>query len=144
MSQEETTQILSELLKSIKTRGFRKTLNLLKTNRKVRPEITDKFDLFLIKSIAEAFDISQEELLEGKYIRGENKYAIGMCVYFMYENKSLGEIHKNIFVNKNKTLLSKYRQLIFDLRSNSKEDHKMLEIKNLLERRIENYKKDNK
>lgn len=144
MSQEETTQILSELLKSIKTRGFRKTLNLLKTNRKVRPEITDKFDLFLIKSVASAFDISEDELLEGKYIRGENKYAIGMCVYFMYENKSLGEIHKRIFVNKNKTLLSKYRQLIFDLRTNSKEDKRFLEIRTELENKIENYKKDNK
>lgn len=144
MSQEETTQILSELLKSIKTRGFRKTLNLLKTNRKVRPEITDKVDLFIINSVATAFDIGQEELLEGKYIRGENKYAIGMCVYFMYENKSLGEIHKRIFVNKNKTLLSKYRQLIFDLRTNSKEDKRILEIRNELETNIENYKMNNK
>jgi len=144
MSQEETTQILHELLKSIKTRGLRRTLTLLKTNRKVRPEITDKFDLFIIKSISEAFDITEDELLDGKYIRGENKYAIGLCVFFMYENKSLGEIHKKIFVNKNKTLLSKYRQLIFDLRSNVKQDKKYLAIKSELERKIENFKKDNK
>jgi len=141
MSQEETTQILNELLKSIKTRGLRRTLTLLKTNRKVRPEITDKFDLFVIKSITETFNISEDELLDGKYIRGENKYAIGLCVYFMYENKSLGEIHKKIFVNKNKTLLSKYRQLIFDLRVKNKQDKKYITIKKELETKIENFKK---
>jgi len=143
MNQDETTQILNELLSSIKHRGFRKTLNLLKNNQRKYVEINDPLDIFIIKTICEGFDITQDELLHGKYLRGENKYAIGLCVYFLYENKSLGEIHKQVFVNKNKTLLSKYRQLIFDLKPSNREDNKILTIKSTLENIIENFKKNN-
>lgn len=144
MNQDETTEMLHELLRSIKIRGFRKTLNLLKNNQRKPVEIVEPLDIFIINAVCDVFNVTQDELLNGKYLRGENKYAIGMCVYYLYENKSLGEIHKRIFINKNKTLLSKYRQLIFDLKPSYKEDVKILAIKTELEKRIENYKKENK
>ena len=78
MNQEETTQILHELLNSIKHRGFRKTLYLLKNNQRKQVEINEPLDVFIIKIICEAFDITQDMLLNAKYLRGENKYAIGL------------------------------------------------------------------
>jgi hypothetical protein len=94
--------------------------------------------------IVKDFDITTDELLFGRYIRGEIKYAVGFAIYFLYENKTLGHIHKNIFKFKNKTLLSKYRQMIFDLNKSYKADEKFLSMKNVFETKIENYKKNNK
>lgn len=144
MNQEETIEILNELLKSIKSRGFRKTINVLKTQNQKEVELTDPFDVFVIESVCSCFNITKDNLLYSKYMRGENKYAIGLCVYYMYENKSLGEIHKKIFLNKNKTLLSKYRQIIYDLDPNHIEDQKILAIKKEIDILIDKFKKDKK
>jgi hypothetical protein len=142
MSQEETIEILQELLKSIKTRGFKKTLNLLKSTSESAP-ITDPFDNHVIDLICEYFEVDKNDLFQSKYMRGEMKYAVGMCVYFMYKNKSIGEIHKRIFPHKNKTLLSKYRQLIFELDPDFEQDVKVLRILNHIDTKIESFKKDN-
>jgi hypothetical protein len=56
---------------------------------------------------------------------------------------TLGEVHKKVFKNKNKTLLSKYRQIIFDLNKAHKTDHKYIEIKSELDNKIENFKQNN-
>lgn len=143
MRQEETIEILQLLLKSVKSRGFKKTLNLLKGHSQKSIVITDHFDKFVVNEVAKAFDMDEDDLLYSKYMRGSNKYALGLCVVYLYENKSLGEIHKNIFTNKNKTLLSKYRQIIFDLNANHQEEKKILAIKLELDKKIENFKKDN-
>lgn len=144
MSQEETIEILEELLNSVKSRGYRKTLTVLKTEKHKKLNLTTPFEHFIVKSVSEAFDISIDELIFSRYIRGENKYAIGFCVYYLYENASLGEIHKKIFKHKNKTLLSKYRQIIFDLKTDNIMDKRFYEIKNQLDNKIDNFKKDNK
>lgn len=143
MSQEETIEILEELLNSVKSRGFKKTLTVLKTEKHKKVNLTTPFEQFVVQSVANAFEITEDDLIYGRYIRGENKYAIGFCVYYLYENASLGEIHKKIFNHKNKTLLSKYRQIIFDLRATNIVDKKFILIKSELDRKIENFKKDN-
>lgn len=143
MSQEETIEILEELLNSVKSRGYKKTLTVLKTEKHKKVNLTTPFERFVVQSVANAFEITEDDLIYGRYIRGENKYAIGFCVYYLYENASLGEIHKKIFNHKNKTLLSKYRQIIFDLRATNIVDKKFILIKSELDRKIENFKKDN-
>lgn len=141
MNQEETVEILSELLSSIRIRGFRKTINILKTEHQTEILLTDPFDKFVIETICESFNVTEDDLMNSKYLRGDNKYAIGMCVHYMYEVKSLGDIHKKIFKNKNKTLLSKYRQIIIDLNPSHQEDKKILAIKIETDKKIENFKK---
>ena len=140
MSQEETTEILTELLNSIKTRGLRKTLNLLKSSNPEVSEITEPYDNLVIDAVCEEFKIDREDLIRSKYMRGEMKYAVGMAVHFLYKNKSIGEIQKRIFVHKNKTLLSKYRQLIFDLDPNFEQEWKILFSLERVESKIETYK----
>jgi|688.fasta_scaffold01175_49 hypothetical protein len=141
MNQEETVEILNELLTSIRIRGFRKTINILKTEKKISVPLTDPFEIFIIDTICESFNIKQDDLIYSKYMRGDNKYAIGLCVYYLYEKKSLGDIHKSVFKSKNKTLLSKYRQIILDLKEVHSEDKKILEIKKEIDKAIETYKK---
>jgi hypothetical protein len=143
MSNEETIEILEELLNSVKSRGFRKTLNVLKTEKQTSIHLTDPYQKFIVETVAETFQISTNSLLFSRYIRGENKYAIGFCVFYLYERMTLGEVHKKVFKNKNKTLLSKYRQIIFDLNKAHKTDHKYIEIKSELDNKIENFKQNN-
>ena len=143
MNNQDTIEILEELLNSVKTLGFRKTLNVLKIKKRKDSVEMDEYDKFIIGMIIKEFDITLDELLFGRYIRGEIKYAVGFSIYFLYESKTLGQIHKNIFKFKNKTLLSKYRQMIFDLNKSSKIDEKFLLMKKDFEIKIENYKKNN-
>jgi hypothetical protein len=143
MNQEETVEILQELLKSIRIRGFKKTINLLKTEQQQDVPISEPFDKFVIETICEAFNTSEDDLINSKYLRGDNKYAIGLCVHYIYEVKSLGDIHKKVFRNKNKTLLSKYRQIILDLNPSHSEDKKILAIKIETDKKIEKFKKLN-
>jgi len=140
----ESIEILEELLTSVKLRGYRRTLTLLKVNNYDKYKVTNNFDKFVIKTVSEAFKMNEDELMFGRYTRGDTKYAIGFCVYYLYENKSLGEIRKQIFKFKNITLLSKYRQLIFDLRHKNVMDKKYIAIKEDFDRKIENFKKENK
>lgn len=140
----ESIEILEELLTSVKLRGYQRTLTLLKVNNYAKYKITNSFDKYVIKTVSDAFNIKEDELMFGRYTRGDTKYAIGFCVYYLYENKSLGEIRKQIFKFKNVTLLSKYRQLIFDLRQKNLMDKKYITIKEELDSKIENFKKENK
>lgn len=143
MSNEETIEILEELLNSVKARGFRKTLNVLKTEKQNTIHLNSPYEKFVVETIAETFNLTINSLLFSRYVRGENKYAIGFCVYYLYDSMTLGEIHKKVFKNKNKTLLSKYRQIIYDLNKAHKTDHKYIDIKEILDQKIENYKKNN-
>jgi hypothetical protein len=118
-------------------------LTVLRTEKLKKANLTTPFEKFVVKSVADAFEITEDDLVFSRYIRGENKYAIGFCVYYLYDNASLGEIHKKIFKHKNKTLLSKYRQIVFDLRATNVVDKKFISIKTELDKKIENFKKNN-
>lgn len=136
MNQNQSVELLEVLLVSIKNRGYKNTLNMLESNHKVS-EIAEGYELHVINTICDTFNITQDELLYSRYVRGERKYAIGFCVYYLYQRMSLGEIRKNIFKNKNKALLTRYRQMIIDLKKN---DLAYLEIRNELDKKIENFK----
>lgn len=143
MKKEETIEILEALLDSVKVRGFKKTMVALKNSKGSDIDLSAPYDKFVVDTIVSKFNISHDALLYNKYLRGDNKYAIGFCVYYLYDRKTLGEIHKQIFKNRNKTLLSKYRQMIYDLNDAHKTDHKYLEIKSDLDKKIQEFKNDN-
>jgi hypothetical protein len=140
MTQEETIEILEHLLKSIKVRGLKKTLSLVYVEGEGAVAGHDNYTRFVLEVVSEVFGITIDELLNSRYIRGDIKYAIGFCVYYMYQEKTLGEISKKIFVNKNKTLLSKYRQMVCDLNAAHTSDAKYIAIMKELDETIEYYK----
>lgn len=136
MKQQDNIEILEHLLTSVKNRGYKNTLKLLKQNHK-ETTITNEHDLFIINLICDEFNITQDDLFYSRYVHGDRKYAIGFCVHYLYEKRTLGEISKNIFKNKNKALLNRYRQMIIDL---NKKDIPYFEIKEKLDQKIENNK----
>ena len=116
-------------------------LNILKKNNTSVFEIDNSYDKFVVNLIANTFEIDSNDLLQSRYSRGNMKYAIGFSVYYLYQERTLGYIGKNIFKDKNLTLLSRYRQMIFEL---TKKDLPYYEIKEDLDKKIENFKLKNK
>lgn len=141
MNQNNELILLEELLSIVKNKGYAKTINILKKNNSSVFELNNDYDKFVVNIVSETFEIESHDLLQSRYSRGSMKYAIGFCVYYLYQNKTLGYIGKNIFKDKNLTLLSRYRQMIFDL---NKKDLPYYEIKEDLDKKIENFKLKNK
>jgi hypothetical protein len=141
MNQQNEIILLEELLSIVKNKGYTKTLNILKKNNSSIFEIENSYDKFVISLIADTFEMDSNELLQSRYSRGNMKYAIGFSVYYLYQEKTLGYIGKNIFKDKNLTLLSRYRQMIFDL---TKKDLPYFDMKDKLDKKIENFKLKNK
>ncbi len=141
MNQQNEIILLEELLSIVKNKGYTKTLNILKKNNSSIFEIENSYDKFVISLIADTFEMDSNELLQSRYSRGNMKYAIGFSVYYLYQEKTLGYIGKNIFKDKNLTLLSRYRQIIFDL---TKKDLPYFDMKDKLDKKIENFKLKNK
>lgn len=141
MNQQNEIVLLEELMSLVKNKGYTKTINILKKNNSTVFELDNEYDKFVVNLVSETFEIETHDLLQSRYSRGNMKYAIGFCVYYLYQNKTLGYIGKNIFKDKNLTLLSRYRQMIFDL---TKKDLPYYEIKEDLDKKIENFKLKNK
>ncbi len=141
MNQQNELILLEELLSIVKNKGYTKTMNILKKHNTSLYELDNPYDKFVIEQVGSAFQIDSNELLQSRYSRGNMKYAIGFSVYYLYQNRTLGYIGKNIFKDKNLTLLSRYRQMIFDL---TKKDLPYYDMKQDLDKIIENFKLKNK
>lgn len=141
MNQQNEIILLEELLSIVKNKGYTKTMNILKKNNTSLYELDNPYDKFVIEQVSAAFQLDSNELLQSRYSRGNMKYAIGFSVYYLYQNRTLGYIGKNIFKDKNLTLLSRYRQMIFDL---TKKDLPYYDMKQDLDKIIENFKFKNK
>jgi hypothetical protein len=122
-------KILEALAKVIRFRGYNQTLAMLANETK---EDTVSGDPLVVKTMAvisKEFGIEIEQILCAKNVRGDQKFAIGFCVYFLYEKYSLGEIKKYIFKERDKSALTKYRQLIDNLNPRYKNDKVYIEKK---------------
>jgi hypothetical protein len=143
MGSEETTsiQFLQSVITSIKKNGMGGTLKLL-NSESMDVDIDDENIKNIIEIVCEEFSINVEELIYDKYIRGDNKYAIGFCLFYLYHNYSVGEIQqKGAFKFKDKSVLSRYRQLISRLDPKNQADIPYLKIKIRLDKKINNIKK---
>lgn len=144
MNHEETVEIIEDLLDSIKNRGLVKTSMLLKVEKPkdLQPQLQE-FDKFVIETVTKAFNIEFEDLFFGRYKRGDYKLAIGLCVYHLYNVRTLGDIQKKIFRNKNKSLLSKYRRDVMELKP-TEENDKFFKIRKAVDKKIKTYQTQNK
>jgi hypothetical protein len=140
MRQEENINLLQKLLDSVSKRGYKKTLDLLSFKIEDNIVLRKSKDKLIIAEVTKAFNITKDELFYSRYGRGELKYAIGFCVHYLYKYKTLGEIYKTIFKNKNKAQLSKYRQLIVELNPKLEQDKKYISLLQELDEKIENIK----
>ena len=137
MRQSENIDLLQKVLESVSRRGYKKTLDLLSFKVEDNVVLRKTKDKLIIAEVIKAFNISKDDLFLSRYERGELKYAIGFCVHYLYKYKTLGEIYKTIFKNKNKAQLSKYRQLIVELNPKIEQDKKYITLLETLNTIIE-------
>lgn len=139
MNNEEAITLFEHLLKSLRTRGVKKTIKLIQVEDEKNLTIENEEHRHIIISICNIFNVSYEQIKYGRYDRGENKYVIGFIVYYLYPFISLNEMHKKYFVGRNKTLLSRYRQIIIDLNPKSAYDKVFLDKKQQIEEELSKY-----
>jgi hypothetical protein len=135
LNQEDTIEVLTVLLQSLRNKGLKKTINLLKGEKNIEIQFDDETK-FIVDSVCNEFDCSFNDIVNSKYSRGEKKYIIGFIVYYLYQFSSLKAIQKSIFTNLTKALLSTYKQLIFDLDKDKIYNDKYILIKKQLDYKI--------
>lgn len=134
-------QLMQTIINSVKKNGVDGTLKILNSDT-TSVDIDDENIKSIIDIVCEEFSINVDELIYDKYIRGDNKYAIGFCLFYLYHNYSVGEIQeRGAFKFKDKSVLSRYRQLISNLDAKNKADIHYLKIKSRLDKKINNIKK---
>ncbi len=132
---DPSLDLLNALHKYVHVHGVEKTLGVLSIEQD-QLEFTDPYTKLVIDLVCQSFSIYPKQLIEARYLRGEYKYALGFCVYYLYKQQSLGDIRKNIFPSKDVTLLSKYRLLIEELKPTHRSDINYVNIKTELDKRI--------
>lgn len=93
--------IFQQLFRSIEVRGLQQTSLLLKLDEpvKIEPELND-FEKFVLYEVTNAFRITIDDLYYKRYQRGNYKYIIGLCVHYLYNVTTLGEIQKKYLKQK--------------------------------------------
>jgi hypothetical protein len=141
LASEISTELFQSILNAIKKNGVDGTLKLLKSNT-IDVEIDDKDIIEVLQLVCDEFNINMEDLIYDRYVRGEHKYAVGFCLYYLYKDYSLGDLQKKgVFKHKDKSVLSRYRQLIESLDPKHKADTPYIKIKDRLDNKINNIKK---
>ena len=141
MNQEETIEIFTVLLQSLKNKGLKKTINILKGESIPTNNIEyDTITKFIVDAVCFEFNVVFSEITNTKYSRGDNKYIIGFIVYYLYQTKSLRVIQQNVFINLTKALLSTYKQLIFDLDKDKINNDRYIAMKKILDNKINKIK----
>lgn len=141
MTKDISLELFQTLLNTIKKNGYESTLKMLKTTSN-EIEIDDETILQVVQIVCDEFTLDVNDLIYDRYVRGEHKYAIGFCLYYLYQDYSLGDLQKKgLFKYKDKSVLSRYRQLIDKLDSKHKADMPYLKIKDKLDKKIYEIKK---
>lgn len=122
--------VLNSLTAYIKQNGVEAAIAHLNTAPK---ELTDNYPKRVLHEVAYAFGMTTNTLLNAKYIRGDQKYAIGFCVHYLYPSLSITEISKSIFAQRDKAVLSRYKSIIEKLNPKHKADKDYIKIKQELD-----------
>jgi hypothetical protein len=122
--------VLNSLTAYIKQNGVEAAIAHLNTAPK---ELTDNYQKRVLHEVAYAFGMTTDTLLNAKYLRGDQKYAIGFCVHYLYPTLSITEISKSIFAQRDKAVLSRYKSIIEKLNPKHKADKDYIKIKQELD-----------
>lgn len=132
--------LIENLLESIRLRGFKKTNQILSVFGEDNILEKDDFVSFVVSNVCKLTNVEVSQLIHGKYNRGEHKFALGLCVYYLYDSYSLNEIQRRLFTTKSKNLLSRYKSIVYNLNSKYKADQNKLATKKQMDELIKSYK----
>jgi hypothetical protein len=140
-SQEMPIELFQTFINIFKKNGVEGTMKILNKGKK-DIEIQDTYVQSVLEIVANEFSMDLNDILFDKYVRGENKYVIGFCVYYLYKDYSMNDLRKlGVFENKDFSVLSRYRQLIENLDSKYDGDALYIKTMNKLDKKIKEIKK---
>jgi hypothetical protein len=135
-------EVFQAFLNILKKNGANETLKILNDKYDSDFGIKDSYILSVLNLVCDEMAISLHDLLYEKHKKGDNKYAIGFCVYYLHKNYSYGELKKSgVFIHKDTSLLSKYKSIIDNLNRNYKSDKEYIELKDKLDIQVKSIKK---
>ena len=134
MTLDNTFTALETFVSYLKKNGYDKTMAALTIEDGKVASFDDPYINLVLNSVSQAFGMEVESLLYAKYARGDNKFEVGFCVYYLYKYMSIRDISDNIFVSRHKTNISKYKILIESLNHKYKSDTPYLKIKDKLDK----------
>jgi len=137
--QDDTLELVETLLHSLKARGIKKTSDILKVVASESLFETDDYTIFVVNNVCRLTGVDINEILHGRYFRGDNKFAVGLCVQYLYQKYSIGDIQKKVFYTKSCSLLAKYRYLVLNLNPKYKADQKNIIIKKEMDELVSKY-----
>ena len=138
---DNTVDLVENLLESLRIRGFKKTSQILSVYGEESILEKDIFVSFVVENVCKLTNVEMSQLIHGKYNRGEHKFAIGLCVYYLYDSYSLSEINRRLFVTKSKNLLSRYKAIVYNLNARFKADEGRIKIKKQMDEIVKKYNK---
>lgn len=129
-----SVELLQTLMNTVKKNGVQETIKLLRS--KIQPsEIDDKNITKVINAVCDEFSIDIDDLRFERYQRGDFKYAVGFCIYYLYGDYTMAKIiNSGVFQYKHRSVLTKYRLLIEKLNSKYKNDIPYIKIKARLDK----------
>jgi hypothetical protein len=136
---DNTIELIEKLLESVRIRGFKKTSEILSVYGEENILQKDKFVSHIVENVCRLTNIEINQIIQGKYNRGEHKFAIGLCVYYLYDSYSLNEINRKLFVTKSKNLLSRYKSIVYNLNPKYKSDANRIMIKKQMDEIVKKY-----
>jgi hypothetical protein len=133
-------ELFQTLINVIKKHGMEDTLRIL--NKAEHIEIEDNYVNSVLNIVADEFSIDLKDILYDKYKRGEQKYVVGFCIYYLYADYSMNDLRKlGVFKDKDFSVLSRYRQLIENLNPKIDNDLVYIKVKSKLDIKIKEIKK---
>jgi hypothetical protein len=84
-SQEIPLELFQTFINIFKKNGAEGTMKILNKGKK-DIEIEDSYVQSVLEVVASEFSMDLNDILYDKYVRGENKYAIGFCIYYLYKD----------------------------------------------------------
>jgi len=141
MNVDDTSlEVFQAFINILKKNGIKETMKILHKADSI--EIKDIYVSKVLNTIADEFSLNLNDILFEKYKRGENRYAVGFCLYYLYKDYSMNDLRKlGVFVDKDFSVLSRYRQLIENLNPKVENDIIYIKTKSKLDIKIKEIKK---
>ena len=137
MVENTELNLLTQLFKFVGKHGIDKTISHLSEKDNNAPVVLpNDYANIVVKEVTDVFQLTIRDLLYGKYARGETKFAIGFCAYYLYKSMSIQEIRNMVFPTRDKSIVSKYRNIIENLNPKYKNDFKYIAIKETLDKKL--------
>lgn len=141
MSQPAAKQVLELFLLSIEEIGIESTALALRQNLDRNAWLSHPDGLFVLRIVAQTFQIPVEEIRSGVTRKNDRRDAIGFCAFLLLKEFNYSVEQIGWMLNRSPWIVYKHALVVKKLRQDQEADRKYLNWKKLFCSKIEKYKK---